>query len=214
MGISYVSLGLAGIAFATPRVFNALYPPTVERASLDEKIHNFFNTIREKIYSPPLQTTSASREEIGLPLEYIEGKVKKLFALGIPLRKKINQLNSPNSYDVFFTVVLPDNLWLSTLVISFLWQKIFLNVEFPREVLLVLSVTSLYIFYILMCCYCFHALRVFLSPFLPLKLSRFIAPSSNLLEPTARDHAKEFIAFCERYRREEKSKRRRAAGGV
>ena len=172
MGITF---GLSGIAWATPRVFNALYPPTIE---------------------------TERREATDLPLGTIQEKVNKLFALGIFLRKKINQLVfCPRLYN-FCTVILPDNLWLSILAISFLWSKISLAM---LNLWLALGIAGLGV---PLFCFSFHDLRKIASHFVPLRVNRLIAPSPFLSSLQASDSFKIFLIFCVERRKERAAERR------
>jgi hypothetical protein len=164
-----VPAGLAGIFYAVPRAFSIICPPCVVAVPREE-IQSIFRDI-------PSVNPSDPQDRILINLfRKIENVVKDIAVCFVNVRRKIDilSLTHPNLYH-FFSTVLHDNLWFSASLISGLWYRNVYSLGHPFSVLgligAAIPVTS----------YAIHGLRSVVYRYLPPRLGRVLAPSSNLL---------------------------------
>ncbi len=153
-------LAIIGASYAVPKVFNSFYPSGIEKEDVERKVQKFLISYRLK---------NPSEIQDPMPIEGLLEQVVKITALsGLFFRRIIDQmLFFPPLYHLF-TVVIPNNLWLSTATVCFLWQVCLKTIIDGWLGILMVSM-SIPVF-----CLSFHSIRLQLSEF------SCLSPSFNL----------------------------------
>jgi hypothetical protein len=166
-----IPISVAGVTFLAPRVYSYFWPQGLESPQTDA-IRKFFvvDCHRERPNDPIEEAAINSARN---NFKKMENFFLKIYSIGYYLRTKIDQIGVYHfQIHHFVTTVLRDNLWVSALTISLLWEKGMLAAVNPYLALGLLGVVG-----IPLCSYSLHGARLLAKTYLPEKYGSFFAPS-------------------------------------